>query len=156
MKIGGRKISNNNLEVVVLPRSDGDIVFRFKPVLTFEDFDKLVPMPEMPYVEDATGRKALPEDPTYRKNMAVYLEKKSCWMFIDSISATENLEWEKVNIGDPTTWTTYDAELFDAGITEIEQRLLRIAFERVNSLNEAHLEEARNRFLALTPAKVGQ
>lgn len=156
MKIGGRKISNNNLEVVVLPRSDGDIVFRFKPVLTFDDFDKLVSMPDMPYVEDATGRKALPEDPTYRKAMSVYLEKKSCWMFLDSISATENLEWDKININDPSTWTSYDTEFTEAGITEIEQRMLRIAFERVNSLNEAHLEEARNRFLASTPAKAGQ
>lgn len=156
MKLGGRKISNNNLQVVVLPRNDGDVVFKFKPVLSTEDFDKLVKMPDMPFVTDAQGTRSFPDDPMYRKQVLEYVGLKSRWMFLYSISATEGLEWETVNIGDPKTWEHYTEEFKEAGITEIEMQRLNAAFEKVNSLNEEHLEEARNRFLASQQVKQNQ
>lgn len=156
MKLGGRKLTNNNLEIVVIPRNDGDLAFKFKPVLSTDDFDKLVKIPDVPIISDAQGTRSLPDDPMYRKQVLEYIGLKSQWMFLESISATEGLEWETVNIGDPKTWSAYIDELKASGITEIETQLLTRAFEKVNCLNETHLEEARNRFLASVQAKQDQ
>jgi len=156
MKLGGRKLSNNNLEIVVIPRNDGDLVFKFRPVLSTESFDKLVKLPDIPIITDAQGTRSLPDDPEYRKNVLAYINLKSQWMFLDSISATEGLEWETVDIGNSKTWALYTDELREAGLTEIEAQMLSRAFEKVNSLNESHLEEARNRFLASLQGSQGQ
>lgn len=157
MKLGGRKLTNNNLELVVIPRNqDGDLVFKFKPVLSFDDFDKLVKLPEVPIITDAQGTRALNDDPIYRKQVGEYIAVKTAWMFLTSISATEGLEWENVDIGNPKTWQGYSDELQASGITEIEAAMLNRGFEKVNSLNESHLDEARSRFLASQQASPTQ
>jgi len=148
MKINGRKLSNNNLEYAVIPRNDGNQIFTFKPILDSEVFNTLCPMPKPGFISDEKGQRENTEDPGYQKKFLDYLEKRQQWMFLESISATPGLEWEQVKLDDPETWGLYSKELTESGITDLEFRLLREAFEKVNCLNEAHLEEARESFLA--------
>lgn len=147
MKLGGRKLTNKNLEIVVIPRDDGDLIFKFKPVLDFSEFDELLPYPKMPIVTDAQGTRQVKDDPVHKQKVTSYLSKKMAWMFLVSISATDNLEWENIKLGDPNTWESYIDELKSAEISEVEVNMLDRAFQRVNSLSEEHLDEARNRFL---------
>lgn len=151
MKIGERVIQNDNLEFVVIPRSSGDIVFHFKPVLSDKVFDELVKQPKPPMKMDGETRTLLYDDPTYTKAFTEYFEKKQAWMFLMSISATKDLTWERVDMGNPSTWCNYKDELVDSGFTVVERNLIDQGYEKVNCLNQDHLDAARNRFLVGTP-----
>lgn len=150
MKLGGRVISNNNLEVVVIPRTDGDLVFKFKPVLDDTDFDTLVPMPKPPLKIDGDVKTFLYNDPDYTKSFHEYFILKQSWMYLKSIEATEDLVWETVDLGNPNTWTNFEKELISAGFTVTERNLMFQGFEKANSLSQEHLDKARESFLAGT------
>ena len=88
MRIGERKLSNNNLEIVVIPRDEGDIVFKFKPVLDETRFNEASPQPKPPLQTGENGKTYLYEHPDYIKAVSDYIEIKQAWMFLESISAT--------------------------------------------------------------------
>lgn len=150
MKLGGRVISNNNLEVVVIPRTDGDLVFKFRPVLDDTDFDALVPLPKPPLKMDGDVKTFLYNDPDYTKSFQEYFALKQSWMYLKSIEATEDLVWDTVDLGNPKTWTNLEKELVSAGFTVSERNLMFQGFEKANSLSQEHLDKARESFLAGT------
>lgn len=152
MKIGERIIQNDNLEVVVIPRTNGDLIFHFKPVLDDKIFEELVKQPKPPLKMDGEVKTLLYADPDYLVKFTEYYNQKKSWMFLMSIAATKDLTWDTVDMGNPNTWTSYEAELKSAGFTVVERNLLQQGYEKVNCLNQEHLDAARNRFLALTPA----
>lgn len=151
MKIGERIIQNDNLEFVVIPRSSGDITFYFKPVLDDQVFEELVKQPKPPLKMDGETKTMLYDDPDYLKAFTDFYQKRKAWMFLMSISATKDLTWDGVDMGDPSTWCKYEDELKSAGFTIVERNLIEQGYEKVNCLNQDHLDAARNRFLAGTP-----
>lgn len=149
MKINGRTFSQPNTNVVVIPRTDGEVVFKIKSVLSDDPFYALCPLPKAPLVTLPGGAKARNvEDTEYKEECDQWIKKKTDWMFVESLRETEGLEWETVKYDEPLTWQNWTKDLKDAFFTDTEIAHLTNEIVRVNNLNQAVLDEARDRFLA--------
>jgi hypothetical protein len=159
MKIKGKKIEGPNTQYVVIPRGDGeDIVFKVQAILDLTAFDQLCPAPEPPKKMLPGGKMITnPEDSNYIKEINDWARKRSDFIALTSLRATEELEWETVKYDNPSTWGNYRKELKDSGFSEFEiGRLINTTME-VNCLDEDKVEQARQRFLAsLGATKNGQ
>jgi len=151
MKMSGRKIQGPNEEILVLPRPDGDLVFKAKAVLDFTVFDGLVPQPKPPKVR-RRGMSEPSDDPTdknFQLEVQNWSSKRMDFMILESLrTGTPELEWETVDFNNPDTWKNYERELKEAGFTPSEINLLNATCISANSLSQSKLDEARERFLA--------
>jgi len=145
MKIGGREITRN-MEILVLPRLDGDLVIRAQAVCINKDFEKICPEPTAPGVRTKDGFKPNYKDEDYRAQVASRGEKNFAYMVLRSIEPSD-IEWETVDLNDHNTWTNWVDELQDAGLSEVETNRIVNAALVANSLDEDKLREARERFL---------
>jgi hypothetical protein len=148
MLINGRKIEGPNVEVLVLPRSDGDLVFKAQAVLNYDEFEKICPKP-LPPMGKRPGEKEprpLENDPGYVAAMRKYGEQKIQWMILKSLEATSGLVWESIDMSKPETWGNLESELQAAGINQIENSRILDAVMTANSLNQDKIDEARERF----------
>ncbi len=149
MKINGKDVKGPYFRHLVLPRPNGNLVFRFQAVLNFEEFDAIYPRPIPPTIQkpgEVTVVKT--NDPKYLEELDKWARARSHWMFLKSISATEGLEWDTVNIKDPTTYENFEKDFANSGITSAEiMRLFREA-SIVSGLDSDKIEEATNDFLA--------
>lgn len=148
MKIHGRQITTNT-RLLVLPRQDQDIVLKFQAIVSMDEFEEKCPAPKAPVV---TGRKGetYPDftDPHYKASLETYGNMRTDYMVLKSLSVTDGLEWETVDMDKPSTWNKWEKELMDSGFSTFEvQRIIGEMLE-VNSLSDSSLEEARKRFLA--------
>lgn len=151
MKIKGKQVTNDNLEIVVIPRKDGPLIFKFRPVIDFAEFDNYVKEPVPPTITKAGGDSFLDyEDATYKIRRMEYFVLKQNWMFYQSMLATDDLEFDTIKANDPSTYNNIDSELESAQFAVVEKNLLYQAFQSANSLNETKLNEARESFLATT------
>lgn len=150
MKIAGKQISGPNVETVIFPRADGDIVFRAQAVLDYTDFDALCPVPSPPVTMLPGGLKSEDRnDASYMEKMFEWADHKGTWMAIESLKATENLEWETVNPSEPSTWDNYKEELKQAGFTEADRVRVLQCVSSANGLSQDRIDEAMKRFLAV-------
>jgi len=151
MKMSGRKIQGPNEEILVLPRPDGDLVFKAKAVLDYTVFDSLVPQPKPPKMRKR-GVSELVEDnkdKNYLEELQNWSTKRMDFMILESLrTGTPELEWETVDSNNPDTWKNYEKELREAGFTPVEINLLNATCITANSLSQSKLDEARDRFLA--------
>lgn len=154
MRLKGKKIESRNVEYIVIPRTNRegqseDIVLKAQAILSFEDFDKMCPMPEPKTAVMPGGEtKLLTEEPAYKESMDKYGRRKMQYLTIKSLEATEGLEWETVKINDPTTWDNIETELQASGFSAIEVGRIQQGIAKANALSDEKLEEARERFLA--------
>lgn len=149
MKIHGRTFSGPDVVPVVIPRSDGDVVFKCQAVLTFDDFEALCPVPEAPQILRPGGlRSSDPDDPKYLEILEEWGVKRTNWMILKSLEATEGLEWEGINMSDPDTWDNFRTELADSGFTIGEIGRLIQGVTEACGLNQTKIDEATERFLA--------
>lgn len=157
MKLKGEKIEGPQERVVVLPRQQGeDLVFKFGAVLDTDDFDKLCPMPMPPEkLLPGGGRSMNVEDPKYREAINDWAAKKTHYMYLKSIEATDELEWETVDWGDPETWSNYNEELMEAGLTEAERLKLLQVYSEVQGLDQEKIDAATKNFLATPQVDIG-
>ena len=149
MKMNGMKLECPNEVILVLPRQDGDLVFKAKAVTDYEEFDLILPEPK-PQVRTVKGGKKqeMTTEPEYLRAINEHNQKRMCWVFLKSLQATEGLEWETVNIADSNTWTNYVDELKASGFTAVEINRINTAVLQANCLDEEKLESARKAFLA--------
>lgn len=149
MRLQGKKIEGANIETIVIPRGDSEIVFKAQAVLSEETFLALCPRPK-PKVSIGRGGKRLEqvEAPNYVASLNEWGERKVAWLMVKSLEATEGLEWDTVNMNDPSTWVNYRKELADSGFTEAEQVRIINGVLAANGLDEQKVEAARQRFLA--------
>ena len=150
MKIQGQVIAGPNIETIIIPRGDSQLVFRAKAILDYTDFEKLCPMPEPPKRSYPDGRVVLNvEDPKFKKKLDEHGSLRFAWMVLKSLEATEGLEWETVNLEDPSTWANYETEFKSAGISDVESSRIARGVMIANCLDDDKVEQARQRFLAL-------
>lgn len=149
MKMNGKKVNAVSEEVVVIPRRDEDYVFKARAVLNYEDHDKLNPIPQPPTRVLPGGIKQQnTENPDYKKNLAQWSTRKYHWMVLQSLtSATEWLEFETVEMDDPTTWANYVKEMEASGLSQIEIARIQEIVMDACGLNQAKIDEATKRFL---------
>lgn len=148
MKLFGKKVSGPNVEVVVLPRGLGDdLVFKCQAVLDMTPFEKLCPRPTPPKKMLKGGVVADDvEDRGYQQQINEYGKSRMAWMILQSLRATDGLEWEMVDYSNRDTWGRYEEELRDAGLAEMEVARIVTGVMIANSLNEERINEARARF----------
>lgn len=149
MKIAGKKIEGRNVELIVLPRPLGtNIAFKAEAVLSMDRFNKLVTEPLPPQRIVAGGAKvANVNDPGYKAQILDFQAKRLAFLVLESLKATDQLEWETVVEDDPNTWTNWEKELGDSGFSAIEIGRIRTGVFSANCLNEALIEAARDSFL---------
>jgi hypothetical protein len=154
MKIHGQNLNGTHIIPVVIPRLDEnnetrDIVFMAAAVKDFSEFDALVQMPK-PKVITRPGKAPEPalDHPEYKAAIDDYSAKKGNWLYIKSLSATEGLEWERVDSKKPDTWSQWTDELQESGLTIAEINKITSAVDTVNGFNEEAYQNAMERFLA--------
>jgi hypothetical protein len=149
MRLHGVKIEGANVEEIVIPRGDDQIVLRAQAVLDNEEFDDLCPRPKPQVLLMKGGKRVEKTDaPAYQQAINTWGEQRVAWLVIKSLEATEGLEWETVKIDDPSTWLNYRSELKASGFSDNEQARILAGVMAANGLNEAKVAEARERFLA--------
>ncbi len=149
MKIKGKKLFGPRVEVLVIPRQEGDLVFRAQSVLDYEPFKKLHPLPQPPERILPGGiRSVNTESPKYEAAMDVWATAKWNWMMIKSLEATEGLEWETITMDDLSTYENYKKEMMEAGLSPSEIAMIQNLVTDACGLNQAKIEQATKRFLA--------
>lgn len=148
MKYKGKKLEGRNTDILVLIKGGERVVFRAEALQNYTEFDKLCPEPEPPHKLLPGGVKEPNfNDPSYKKRLDEYGMKKTAFTILKSLSVTEDLEWEKVDLKNPDTWGKWQEELSEAQFTETEiGRILQLVL-RVNSLDDDMLAQAKNDFL---------
>lgn len=146
MKIGGidpRTLPN--IEVLILPRGDQNIVFRARGLQDMDEFLKLCPEPTPPGKLTKEGWQPNPKDKNFLTVLAEWNKRKLAYMIVKSLEPSE-IEWDSVDIANPGTWANWENDLKQAGVTQIEcNRVISLVLE-ANCLDEAKLEKARQVF----------
>lgn len=153
MKLKGKKIElGRNSDIIVIPRGDERFVFKAEALLNYREFDLYCPEPKPPIKLLPGGRKE-PQvnSPKYEQDMQEYATKRIHYTIIKSLEATEDLEWEGVDIKEPTTWYKWEKELEEAGFSQIERQRIQILCMQVNGLDDGMLSAAKEDFLAGAP-----
>lgn len=156
MKLNGRKISGPNIEYIVIPRPDGNLVFKAQAVLSMKHFNELVPVPKPGMATFPGGvQKPNPDDQFYKAEVKNYNDKRYYFTIIESLRATDTLEWETVKYTEPDTWLNVETELSESGFSEQEIQYIIMGCMAANALSESKLEQARKDFLASLQVPLG-
>ena len=152
MKLFGQSVSGPNVDHLVLPRAEYDLVISAQAILDDEILKTLLPRPKPPKIHKP-GQENWEDnvnDPDYKKALDLWARRRSAWTILESLKATpkETLEWETVKLDDPTTWEKWDEELRQAFFTGSEIVSIMNLVWSVNGMNQDKLDEARIRFLA--------
>ena len=149
MKIGGVIVNGPAQEILVLPRGTSeDIVFTCQAVLDMKPFNAMCPEPKPGKIMMAGSKKFQPnkEDPGYIEQCLQHSSLRFSYISLKSLEPS-NIEWEKVDMNQPSTWSHWEQELLDAGMSSIEVNRVVITIMRANSLDEEMLQKARESFL---------
>ena len=151
MKIGG--IDPKTLpteEVLVLPRGDQAIIFRAQGLPNLEGFQKLCPEPIPPGKLTRDGFVPDLKDESYLAVLAQYTKRRMAYIMVHSLVPSQ-IEWDTVKLDNPSTWTNWEDDLKNGGMSQMEcNRVLNLVLE-ANSLDEAKLKKAREVFLQGPP-----
>lgn len=145
MKINGQIVTPNE-ELLVLPRSNGDLIIKAKAVAINADFDALVPEPVAPGIRTRDGFKPDENDETYREALSRRSQQRFDYVILRSLEPS-NIEWETVSIDDPTTWSKWSTEMQNAGMAEAETNRIIMCVLAANSLDDDKIKAARETFL---------
>jgi hypothetical protein len=133
--------------ILVLPRAETPIVFRAKAPKDMVEFNDLCPQPKPPGKLTKDGFIPNLNDPTYQQITSEWSRKRLGYMVIKSLAPSE-IEWDTVDLANPATWGNWEADLKNAGLSQIEcNRVTGLVLE-ANCLDEAKLDKAREVFLA--------
>ena len=149
MKIHGKELVPPPKEqTLVIPRGDERIVFKAKMVEDYSAFHAICPKPE-PRKKMVPGGSTITDlkDPGYQKKLNDWKLQQINWMFIESLSATEGLEYSLVDPSKPETYDQFDEEFVKAGFSSYEIVRIVNMIQEVNGLNQSRIDEATEHFL---------
>lgn len=149
MKLTGHTFDEPAIEYCILPKGEVTVVFRCGPVLDYDDFEKLCPLPKPPTLIKKGGVRELDiKDTTYMQQISQRGDRRVQYIVLKSLEYTEGLDWETVNMDDPSTWGNFTKELEAAYFTETDINRIQNACFAANSLSELKVQEARENFFA--------
>lgn len=152
MKFHGQTVANTNVEYVVIPRGEHNIVFIAKPVVNLDEFTKIYKEPQPPQISFPDGTGKPPEndykDSGYLERLTDFFESRYFWMFLTSLKDSPGIEWDTVDMMKPNTYKNCEKELRDAQFLPAEINKINAAVAAVNALDDRQLDEARKSFLA--------
>ena len=145
MRISGVEVTGSEA-LLVLPRDKEDIPIKAIAVAIAEEFDEKCPMPVAPMLQTKDGNNPDHDDKDYKAALKRRRDMRWALMIIRSLEPS-NIEWDEVNVDMPATWLKWDSELQANGLSETEcNRIVGLVME-ANSLDEAKIKAARDRFL---------
>ena len=157
MRIKNVDLTQPNIEIIPIIRQGKDVIIKAQCVRDLDEFEKMCPTPEPPFITYRGQTKAVPnpEDPKFKKDMNEYATRRTNWLVLKSLAATPDLEWDTVNMADPDTWGNYRQELTAANFSQAEQIRIINGVMNANGLDDERVEESKNRFLSTQqdPAK---
>jgi hypothetical protein len=137
-------------EILVLPRGESQIVFRACGLEDMEEFAKLCPEPTPPGKLTKAGFVPDPTDPGYKSVLGEYHKRRLAYIVVHSLVPSQ-IEWDTVELDNPSTWANWESDLKQGGLSQIEcNRILGLVLG-ANSLDEAKLQRAREVFLQGPP-----
>ena len=152
MKLSGESIYIPNEVRIAIVRENhpnGGIVFIAKAIEDMGEFEDICPRPQPPWIKDIHGNKTYNhKDEAYLEKLKEWNHKQTQWLVMKSLEATPDLEWEKVNINDPSTYENLEQEFKDAGLNNIEIIRIFNGCLDANSLTNKHIKKAEEDFLA--------
>lgn len=147
MKIAGQEVKGPTEEVLVIPRSNGDVHFTARAVLDMSEFDDQVPPPKAPARLMAGGKwEENTESDSYKKSLARYNDLRMGYIITRSLIPSD-IEWDTVDFDKPETWQNWKDDLKAAEFSDLEIQRVFLLCIQANSLDENKLKEAREAFL---------
>jgi hypothetical protein len=148
MKYKGKVVKGKNQEIIPIPRKDGDIIFIAEAIQDWTEFEKFLAPPKPPVIFKPGGIKIEKDkDKKYLEALDEFNEQRTNYLIVASLQATPELEWETVQIDNPSTWKNIRKELTAADFTDLEIGRIWQGVMKANSLDENMIDEARDRFL---------
>lgn len=149
MKINGQTFDAPNEALVVLLRKGEPVPFKARAVLDFSRFDLLCPRPAPKKITRPGGKvEELFNDKSFLAAFDHWGKLKTAYVIVEALKATPGLEWDTVKDDDSNSWLGWRKELETAFFTEQEiQKIIACVWE-ANGIDEAKLNEARERFLS--------
>lgn len=145
MKVGGVTVTGPTEEYLVLPRDPAPIVFRALAIKNMDEFFTLCPEPKTPTKLVKNVWVPDPDAPGYKQMLDSHNNYRLAYMVIKTLEPSQ-IEWDNVSPDNPSTWSNWEKELKDGGLTQIEiQRVVQLVLD-ANALNEDKLEKARANF----------
>jgi hypothetical protein len=151
MKINGVKLEGRHVEDIFIPRGEVDgVLFKASAIQDLEYFDEKCTEPKPPYIH-RPGKAPQPdfESKSYKDALSEHNKRRLGYMMMETLKDTPDLEWEILNTEDPATWSRYEEEFKQSGFTQMEINQILGGVMRVNSLDQEHIKQARERFLAM-------
>jgi hypothetical protein len=158
MKIHGMTVAPPEPVTIPIPRLDSEgreyfIELRLAPVLDYTEFEEMCPPPKVPMKRDPQGVETPDLTPEYKKMVSDRLTLQVDYMVLKSLSATDGLVWDTVDMKDPATWGNFGKEMEEAGFSALEVTQIMNKITSISGMNPKNMEEARKRFLALKQAE---
>jgi hypothetical protein len=148
MKVNGKKLDGPRIVKVYLPIANGGAVeFKFRPLRSDEDFEKVMPRPK-PKAKVRPGGETFFDvnDTAYKQAINQWASKKFDWEFLSCISVTEGLEWSTVDMSNPDTWGNWRKEM-ESHFGTNEINVIFQGFLDAQYISEDVMEKARAAFL---------
>lgn len=144
MKISNIEMDGKPNEAILpIPHRGKLIPFRAVAIDDFTEFDTLCPTPEPPGRLTKNGFERDSNDPSYREILENHNARRAAWMVITSL---QDIEWDTVDISQPSTWVNWEQDLKKAGFSQVVINRVGAHVMDVNALDEAKLERARLSF----------
>lgn len=147
MKIRGQVFDTPKPVSVMLPFGDDDILILCGSVVNYDLFHDLCPAPKAPKVLKPGGEQVVNvKDKKFLEAVREHSKVRTYWLVKESLKSTPELEWDKVDDDDPSTWPNLETEMVKAfgemGMSKVIQAVLR-----ANGLSDTLMSEARDSFL---------
>ena len=151
MKIAGQELAGElaelNEEILVLSRKKGQIVLTARAIADMEDFTSRVNEPKPRRVfRKGKGWDDDTDHPDYQVELNRYAGLKMAWIVLKALEPSQ-IEWDTVNMEQPSTWANWEKDLKKNGFTQHECNLILGLVLGANQLSEAKLEKARELFV---------
>lgn len=151
MRINGQTVSGPNTDVLVFPRPpvDGenmDIVLKFQAVEDLNDMEEVLQIPQPPTKLVRNEQIKNYGDEAYIAQMHTYSMRRLAYIVLATLKPS-NIEWDSVDMKDPTTWMNYVNDFKKAGFSQVEINKVGAKSMEVNALDDNKLEAARQLFL---------
>lgn len=140
-----------NVEFLVIPRGEKQIVFHAQGLANLDEFHQMVPEPKAPVAQTPTGIVANVKDAGFQAALAEYSKRRVGYLVVNSLKPSD-IEWDTVKMDQPGTWSNWEKDLLNAGLTQVECNLVFNLVWGANSLDENKLKQARETFLRGTAA----
>lgn len=147
MRLKGKTISAPEPVTIKIFRAKEVIELKIAAVLSFDDFEKMVPVPKPPIITNVKKQTRTFDinDANYLSKIEQYANRKTEYMIIKGLEATEGLEWESVLLSEPDTWSNYRNDLLSC-FTENEVSNIINGVNEANNPSSQRMQEAVDSF----------